>query len=155
MKRAIDEKSDEESDSSSPVWSDVLTDLILSMLATSSKFTKNLLMSSFKYICNEITGVGIQRLIDAIIPSEANKLFNEESDSDNDSDVDELNDKSESESDSSEEEEDENAVIDEKFRNDITNALGPAAQNDDDEVSPILLFYSFNNLFIKFCFINY
>jgi hypothetical protein len=136
MKRAIDGEKDEDNDSA-PVWADVLTDLILSMLTTSSKLTKNVLFSCFKHICNHITVIGLQRLVNAIIPSN-DKLFNDEndgSDSDNESDIEEDIEKSESESESESEEDNQSSEVDEKFRNDVINALGPAAQNDDDEVS--------------------
>lgn len=103
------------------------------------------MFSSFKHICCHITNAGIQRLIDAINPSNDNKLFGPNEDSDEEegeeSDGEEENqdlDKSESESDSDSEDENQNVEIDEKFRNDVINSLGPAAHNDDDEVCPFI-----------------
>ena len=144
MKRAINEESVEED--SGPVWSDVLTDLILSMLTTTSKLTKNVLFSCFKQICTQITNTGIQHLVDAIIPSNDNKLFagNEDSDEEDEEVEDEEREgnegDSESDSDSEDENENKNQEIDEKFRNDVIVALGPAAYNDDDEVFTTICF---------------
>jgi hypothetical protein len=88
-------------------------------------------------------------LVNAIIPSN-DKLFNDEndgSDSDNESDIEEDIEKSESESESESEEDNQSSEVDEKFRNDVINALGPAAQNDDDEVWIQIL--NLKNLFSK------
>ena len=142
MKRAINDEEVNEEDSG-PVWADVLTDIILSMLTTTSKLMKNVLLSCFKHICTQITNTGILRLIDAIIPSNDNKLFdgNEDSDEEEDEEAeDENEDNEESESGSDSEEENQNTEIDEKFRNDVINALGPAAHNDEDEVFQYFIF---------------
>jgi DNA polymerase phi len=134
MRRAVDGESEEAADDA-PLWADVLIDLILSLLTKNSKLTKNMLLSSFKHICGHITNAGVQYLVDAINPSNDNKLFGGIEDSDVDDeemDAEEESDKSESESES--EDEEPTGEVDENFRNDVINALGAAAENDDDEV---------------------
>ncbi|CAG2161742.1 unnamed protein product [Oppiella nova] len=138
MRRAVDGESEGAADDA-PLWADVLIDLILSLLTKNSKLTKNMLLSSFKHICGHITNAGVQYLVDAINPSNDNKLFGGIEDSDVDDeemDAEEESDKSESESES--EDEEPTGEVDENFRNDVINALGAAAENDDDEESVYL-----------------
>lgn len=138
--------SDETADSSnSPEWADVLTDLILSLLATTSKFTSNILISGFRQICHLLTDTGLQSLIDAINPSNDQQLFADvdaSDDEDLDEEENEAKDSHESDAchtESSDDDDDDHELndsqeVDEKFRNEVLAALGPAAQNDDDEV---------------------
>ena len=147
MKRAvINEESSLSSDA--PEWADVLTDLILSTLTTTSRFTANILSSGFRHICHLITNTGLQSLIHAINPSNDQQLFDDADGSDDDDEeIDEQEDEADQnqeseasdESESDEEVEDANQEIDEKFRNEVITALGPAAQNDDDEVGSHLI----------------
>ncbi|CAG2108933.1 unnamed protein product, partial [Medioppia subpectinata] len=112
MKRAIDGQEEEESGEDSPVWAD--------------------------HICGHITNSGVNYLVDAINPSNDNKLFDGNIDSDEGEDEEEDEEeenKSESDSESESEEENQTGEVDEKFRNDVINALGAAAENDDEEES--------------------
>lgn len=143
MKRALSEENT--SDDSSPVWADVLTDIILSILTMkNTRLSRPVLVSIYKFVSPNITRIGLQRLIDGILPSKESKLFDESDSSDSEEEEEDEEEKEgegsedneeSSESDSDVEDQiDDNAEVDVKFRNDVMSALGSAAQQSDDEV---------------------
>ena len=130
-----------------PLWADVLTDLLLSLLATKSKYTKNVIISAFKHISPFVSSVGMQSLTEAILNKDA---FNAaESDDDIEDEEMELGeeetengDKEESdeiESDSESDDDDDlmdvdDGQVDEQFKMNVIKALGNAIDKDDEDV---------------------
>lgn len=147
MNRALFVKSKQKRKSSDnpgePLWSDVLTDLFLSLLATKSKHTKNVIVTAFRHVSPFLSNVGVQSLTDAILNNDTFDMdVSDEEEEDEDvemQNVDHQDGSGQEKSDvSSDEEDDEDLVVsddaevDEQFRNDIVQALGNAVDGDDD-----------------------
>lgn len=145
MKRAIDLKEDFNDEFK---WTDVLTELMISKLPECSRLTRSIFASVFTHICPFVTKVSIEILREAIQSSNFLKHSDnedEEEENENPDDESEIkeneseNDTDDSSDSSSEDEVDTNNNIDEQFRNDIKNALGPAAGDEEDEVNVIYI----------------
>ncbi|XP_017493635.1 PREDICTED: myb-binding protein 1A-like, partial [Rhagoletis zephyria] len=143
-----------------PLWADVLTDLLLSLLASKSKYTKNVIVSAFKHLAPFISAVGLQTLTEALLNRDA--FQTDDSDAEDDEEMDEEDadakgkddaeedeqdddDEGEESEESDEDLEDDNdeARVDEQFKLDVIKALGSAVENDgdsDDAVSDSEMF---------------
>ncbi|KAH9409690.1 Myb-binding protein 1A [Tyrophagus putrescentiae] len=156
----VDKKTKKARTPDEPLWADVLTDLLLSLLASKSKYTKNVIVSAFKHLAPFISAVGLQTLTEALLNRDA--FQTDDSDAEDDEEMDEEDadakgkddaeedeqdddDEGEESEESDEDLEDDNdeARVDEQFKLDVIKALGSAVENDgdsDDAVSDSEMF---------------
>lgn len=122
-----------------PVWADVLTDLFLSLLATKSKHTKNVIYTAFRHVSPFLTLAGVDSLTGAVLNTDAFDMQDSDEEMEDEEQGDEPmeEDSSSSEDDLIEQDEEEEVEVDEQFKNDIIRTLGNAAAAGDDSDEPV------------------
>ncbi|CAL1287261.1 unnamed protein product [Larinioides sclopetarius] len=112
-----------------PSWVSVVVDILLSLLSRNSNHLRCVVTTVFPLLCPFITKEALQLILDVINPAQTDEpmMVDEEVESDV------AFESGSSSGDESDLEEDNDAKIDDKFRAEVKEALGPAAEESDAE----------------------